>query len=62
MEPATATPKRQLIDLKMGGKLDANVRGWRDQNTSWRVIAHRILQTTGVDVTPESVRDWFPEL
>lgn len=62
MQPSPGTTKRQLIDLRLGGELDARVRAYRAEKLSWRVIARRIADESGIDITGVSLADWYPAL
>lgn len=57
------TPTQELISLKLGadGPLDQYVSDRRANGRSWRLIASDIYDATGMDVTYESLRSWFPE-
>ena len=57
------TPTQQLIELKLGDEsLEQFVRSRRATKTAWRHIARDVHEATGVDVTLESLRSWFPDV
>lgn len=59
--PTTAT--QSLIDLKLRGRsLDALVTQHRRVNNSWQIIADEIRRLTGVIVSRETLRGWYPDL
>lgn len=59
-----ATPTFKALDHLMGG--DGALTQWvtarRSDGVSWRRIAVELEDETGIDVTHETVRSWFPEL
>lgn len=55
------TAKQQLADVLLKGTLDEFVKTRRADGVSWRKIARDLEDATGVDVTFESVRNWYPE-
>lgn len=57
------TALHELADLKLGGDgaLKDLVLARRAEGVSWRLIARDVYDATGVDVTHESLRSWFPE-
>lgn len=65
MRTTTATPTRRLADLLLGdaGPLEAFVKERRAQkpSMSWRLIARDLLEATGIDLTGETLRGWFPD-
>jgi hypothetical protein len=56
-KPQTST--RRLLDLILGGQLTSFVVERRDHGDSWRVIGRDLYQRTGVDVTGETLRQWY---
>lgn len=59
--PPTAT--QALIDLKLRGRsLDSLVIQHRRVGNSWQIIADEIRRLTGVIVSRETVRNWYPGL
>ena len=58
------SPLHRLIDAKLGGDgaLAELVACGRVDGFSWRVISAEVRTLTGIDVTHETVRSWFPEL
>lgn len=61
MRRGTAT--QRLVDHLLGGNLDEFVQTRRKQTPQvpWRIIARDIYEQTGVDITYETLRGWFPE-
>lgn len=57
-----ATTKQQLIAAKLGEDLDAWVGGRRIGGMSWRKIAREIEARTEVEVTWETLRNWYVEV
>jgi hypothetical protein len=55
------TAKQQLADVLLEGTLDEFVKTRRADGRSWRLIAKDLEAETGVDVTFESIRSWYPE-
>ena len=55
------TPTQQLLDVKLGGNLEAFVRERRAAAASWDSIATDLVIETGTRVTGESLRMWFTE-
>lgn len=57
------TPLMELADLKLNGGLEEFVRSRRAQTPRrpWRLIAIDIRDATGLDVTDQTLRVWFPE-
>lgn len=53
------TPKRELIQLRLGRDLAAYVGDARAQGRDWRTIAADLTAVTGVRVSHETVRAWF---
>lgn len=55
--------KHQLADARLGadGPLGSFVRSRRAAGLSWRRIERDLLDRTGVDVTGETLRTWFPD-
>lgn len=56
-----ASPTQQLADLKLDGQLDAFVKSRRTLGMSWRLVARELWQQTGIDITYETLRSWYPE-
>ncbi len=52
---------QQLLTAKLGKPLDRVVRDLRADDRSWPWIAKKITRETGVAVSDESLRRWFPE-
>lgn len=58
-----ASPTRHLIELSLKGRtLNALVRSGRRTGRSWQSITDEIRDQTGINVSRETVRGWFPEL
>ena len=58
-----ATATHLLADVQLGdaGPLSAFVAVRRNNGRSWRRIAANLHEQTGIDVTSETLRSWFPE-
>lgn len=57
-----ATPTRHLIEISLKGRtLRALVSTARRSGRSWQSVADEIREQTGVIVSRETVRGWFPE-
>lgn len=56
-----STPTQQLVDLKLDGTLNDFVALRRGAGRSWRLISRDIYEQTGIDVTNETLRSWYPE-
>lgn len=54
-----ASAAYQLADLRTDGQLAHIVSVARSDGHSWRSIARRLHQSYGVDVTDETLRNWF---
>lgn len=54
------SPTYRLLDHLLKGGLDVFVADRRARGRSWRRIAQDILEVTGVDVTYETIRSWYP--
>ena len=55
------TPLHQLADERLGGAgaTEKWIADRRSRGMSWRKITRELLETTGVDVTHETMRAWF---
>lgn len=53
------TPTRQLLDVKLDGRLDATVERARTRGDSWYTIADDLNTATGLDISAESLRRWY---
>lgn len=66
MATESTTPTREVLDLRLqtvtGRTLADFVTSKRSETPrrSWRLIARDIYETTGRDVTYETLRSWFP--
>lgn len=57
-----STSLRAALDALLGAEsLERFVRTRRDSDMPWRRIAYELYERTGVDVTHESLRKWFPD-
>lgn len=54
-----STPKRELIQVRLGRDLAAYVAAARAEGRDWRTIAADLTAVTGVAVSHESLRVWF---
>jgi hypothetical protein len=62
-DTARVSPLRQALDVIMGpGELDALVRLGRLRGRSWRALALEVRDRTRVDVTHETLRNWYLDL
>jgi hypothetical protein len=57
------TPTQRLADVLLGGdgSLRQFVRSRRANRRTWRHIARDLYEETDIDVTPEALRQWFPD-
>ena len=55
-------PKFQLVDLKLGGKLEIFLTERREAGDSFETIARNLWDRTGVSVTGVTVSNWFTML
>lgn len=51
----------QLLQVRLGRDLAQYVASRYPQD-SWRVIANDLTQITGLSISHETLRTWFPEL
>jgi hypothetical protein len=51
----------QLLQVRLGRDLSQYVTD-RYPSSSWRTIANDLTQITGVSISHETLRTWFPEL
>jgi hypothetical protein len=58
----TPTTTQRLADVLLDGRLKEYVAERRAANRSWRLIARDLYEHTGVDVTYETLRRWFPDI
>jgi hypothetical protein len=49
---------KNLLDIKTGD-LDTHVTAARNNGQSWRTIATNLTQTTGINVSHETLRSWY---
>jgi hypothetical protein len=56
------TFKRQLIDIRLGGRLDRIVEDRRRDGASWRDIAAEISKASKIPISFEGLRTWFADL
>lgn len=59
--PRMKSPTHQLADAKLGRPLADLVSERRQAGDSWRRISLSIFTETGLDVSGETLRVWFPE-
>lgn len=58
-----ATPTHHLIEMSLKGRsLRSLVLAARRAGRSWQYIADEIRDQTGVIVSRETVRGWYPEM
>ena len=59
----TQTTLHAAADRLLGdaGPLEELVADRRNHGVSWRKIAAELRDLTGIDVTHETLRSWFPE-
>ena len=55
------TPTYLAANHLLDGELETFVKTRRAENMSWRRIARALEEKTGLNVTHETVRSWFPE-
>lgn len=61
--PGMATATQNLIEVSLKGRsLRALVLSARRAGKSWQSIADEIRDTTGVIVSRETLRGWYPHL
>lgn len=51
-------PKFQLVDLKLGGRLEPLLAERRHAEVSYDAIAREVWDRTGVPVTGPTIRNW----
>jgi hypothetical protein len=63
MPEPVPTPKYELADHLLRGKLREFVESRRAGGLAWRHVASQLFTATAhkVDVTGETLRSWFPE-
>lgn len=54
--------KRLLIEERLGSDLGAFVHDLRQDGAPWTVIATRVERVTGVDVSHQTLINWFGEV
>lgn len=52
----------ELVDDRLGGDLDRNLRFWRECQVSMPAMTRMLAAQTGVNVSFETVRRWVREL
>lgn len=58
----TTSSLRQAVERLLGDEsLDDFVTSRRKLDVSWRRVRDELRDTTGVDVTHETLRSWFPD-
>ena len=55
------TPLAELAEHRLGSSLRRFVRDRRARGKSWRQISMDLYRTTGMDITHEGLRRWFPD-
>ncbi|WP_097212020.1 MULTISPECIES: hypothetical protein [unclassified Rhodococcus (in: high G+C Gram-positive bacteria)] len=57
------TPTRELIELRLpaGMNLSGFVAQRRRSGAGWRLMADEVLEATGVFVSHQTLRRWFPD-
>ncbi|MCA1842315.1 MAG: hypothetical protein LC792_03820 [Actinobacteria bacterium] len=55
------SPTHRLLDHLIPEGIDVFVADRRARARSWRRIAQDILEVTGVDVSFETIRSWYPD-
>lgn len=55
---AQLTPTQALIEIRLGGSVAAYLLGLRLEGLSWREVADRLYDRTGVTVSHEALRQW----
>lgn len=56
-----SSPLRELLDAKMHGGLERFVATQRRTGASWDTISVRLLLRTDIEVSGESLRNWYAE-
>ena len=56
------TPLYRLLDALLPGGIDAYVAAKRAEGESWRRIERAIWADVNVDVTYQTLRNWYPEM
>ncbi len=56
------TPTYLLLEERLGRPLDRRVVKARGQGQSWNQIARALDHDTGIAVTSQTLRNWFPEV
>jgi hypothetical protein len=57
----TQTTTQRLADVLLDGKLSEFVFERRAKHRSWRLIARDLYEQTGIDLTYETLRRWYPD-
>lgn len=60
MSQPTSSTLRQLLDLKLDGRLDERVAELQAEGKGFRLIARALVEETGVQVSGEILRRWYP--
>lgn len=63
MSGVESSDRQSLIEVRLSGpgRLEGLVRGRRAAGDSWRSIARQVHELTGVTVSHEALRRWYPE-
>ena len=57
----TASPTRRLLDHLTSGRFGTYVADRRNAGKSWRQVSLDIRDDFAIDVTHETLRNWFPD-
>ena len=60
MSQPTASPLRQLLDIKIEGGLEHRAHELFAEGKGYRLAARAISEESGVQISPEILRKWFP--
>lgn len=52
----------ELVDDRLGGSLETSLRLWRECQVSVPAMTRILAASTGVDMSPETVRRWLRRL
>lgn len=53
--------KQQLLERSLNLDLEPYVRDQREAGLSWKAIARKLTRQTGVPISFESLRSWYPD-
>ncbi len=57
----TTSLRQAVARLVPDADLEEFVRSRRDAGMAWRKVSNELRDETGVDVTHETLRSWFPD-